>query len=70
MATLRKGDVLLVEGSNRISTAVKYLTQSTWSRAALCVADGSELQEAGMAAEELVEADVIEGVRRVPLSDY
>ena len=54
MATLRKGDVLLVEGSNRISTAVKYLTQSTWSHAALCVADGSELQEAGMAGEELV----------------
>ena len=70
VATLRKGDVLLVEGSNRISTAVKYLTQSTWSHAALCVADDSELQEAGMAAEELVEADVIEGVRRVPLSDY
>lgn len=69
-ATLRKGDVLLVEGSNRFSTAVKYLTQSTWSHAALCVADGSGLKNAGFPDEELVEADVIEGVRRVPLSDF
>ena len=35
--TLRPGDVLLVEGSSRISTAIKYLTQSTWSHAALFV---------------------------------
>ncbi len=28
--TLRPGDVLLVEGSSRISAAIKYLTQSTW----------------------------------------
>ena len=32
---LKPGDVLLVEGSSRISTAIKYLTQSTWSHAAL-----------------------------------
>jgi len=62
---LRKGDVLLVEGSSRISTAIKYLTQSTWSHAALCVADGQ-----GAAADELLEADVLEGVRVVPLSTY
>ena len=29
------GDVLLVEGNNRISGIIKYLTQSTWSHAAL-----------------------------------
>lgn len=33
--SLRIGDVLLVEGRARISTAIKYLTQSTWSHAAL-----------------------------------
>ena len=64
-ATLRKGDVLLVEGSSRFSVAVKYLTQSTWSHAALYVAE--EGQEAGA---ELIEADVLEGVRRASLSDY
>ncbi|MCB1614751.1 MAG: hypothetical protein KDI30_01940, partial [Pseudomonadales bacterium] len=36
---LRPGDVLLVEGNSRISTAIKYLTQSTWSHAALYVGD-------------------------------
>jgi hypothetical protein len=32
---LRPGDVLLVDGNTRIATAIKYLTQSTWSHAAL-----------------------------------
>src|SRR5262245_46610970 len=36
-ATLKPGDVLLVEGNNRISGVIKYLTQSTWSHAALYV---------------------------------
>src|SRR5512140_2204344 len=35
MACLQPGDVLLVEGQSRISVAIKYLTQSTWSHAAL-----------------------------------
>lgn len=34
---LQACDVLLVEGSSRISTAIKYLTQSTWSHATLFV---------------------------------
>lgn len=34
-ACLRPGDVLLVEGISRVSVAIKYLTQSTWSHAAL-----------------------------------
>ena len=37
--TLRPGDVLLVAGANKLSTAIKYLTQSTWSHAALYVGD-------------------------------
>lgn len=69
-AVLRKGDVLLVEGSSRFSTAVKYLTQSTWSHAALCVADSSTLLASTSNGGELIEADVLEGVRRVPLSTY
>jgi hypothetical protein len=36
------GDVLLVEGNRRVSTTTKYLTQSTWSHAALYVGDFEE----------------------------
>jgi hypothetical protein len=36
-ATIRKGDVLLVEGNSHVSGVIKYLTQSTWSHAALYV---------------------------------
>jgi len=31
MACVRPGDVILVEGNTRLSVAIKYLTQSTWS---------------------------------------
>ena len=63
-AAIRPGDVLLVEGVSRFSLAIKYLTQSTWSHAALYV--GSCQGQQGM----LVEADVQEGVRLVPLSHF
>lgn len=69
-ATLRKGDVLLVEGSSRFASAVKYLTQSTWSHAALCTADVAGAHNPGAKMPVLVEADVIEGVRTVPLTMY
>jgi hypothetical protein len=65
-ATLRPGDVLLVEGNSRISTAIKYLTQSTWSHAALYV--GPLLAEyGGPQGHVLVEADTVDGVRSVSL---
>ncbi|NLA68796.1 MAG: lipo-like protein [Gammaproteobacteria bacterium] len=63
-AVLQAGDVLRVEGTSRLSTAIKYLTQSTWSHAALYA--GDRLGGTAM----LVEADVVEGVRLVPLSLY
>ena len=34
---LQPGDVLLIEGNTRLSGIIKYLTQSTWSHAALYV---------------------------------
>jgi hypothetical protein len=68
-ATLRPGDVLLVEGNTRVSTAIRYLTQSTWSHAALYV---GQLPGAAPGEEPrtLVEADIIDGVCAVPLSKY
>ena len=69
-ATLKKGDVLLVEGNSRISVAIKYLTQSSWSHAALFVGDAFGSPTTGDEAKVLVEADVLDGVRAIPLSTY
>jgi hypothetical protein len=58
-ATLRPADVVLVEGDRRISSAIKYLTQSTWSHAAMFVGDS--------VGRDLIEADLTDGVRYIPL---
>lgn len=68
--TLQPGDVLLVEGNTRMSAAIKYLTQSTWSHAALFVGARPELPAFGDEPATLIEADVLAGVRAVPLSCY
>ena len=67
---LQPGDVLLVEGNLRISVAIKYLTQSTWSHSAMYV--GDSLDQKNQQGEELnlIEADLSEGVIAVPLSKY
>jgi hypothetical protein len=67
---LRPGDVLLIEGGERISTAIKYLTQSTWSHAAMYV--GGHLPEPADGSERhhLVEVNLGEGCVSVPLSKY
>jgi len=69
-ATLRRGDILLIEGNSRISSAIKYLTQSTWSHAALYIGDGPYPHQKNRNEPILVEADINEGVRTVPLSMY
>jgi len=69
-ATLRKGDVLLVDGSSRFSTAIKYLTQSSWSHSALYVGDALLLRYPHLGPHVLIEADVNAGVRAVPLGNY
>ena len=56
---IKPGDILLVEGNLRISVAIKYLTQSTWSHAAVYIGD-----------DTLIEVDMLEGVIKVPLSKY
>ena len=66
---LQPGDVLLVEGCSRFSTAIKYLSQSTWSHAALFVGPVLPVLE-GQEPRVLLEADVNEGVRVVGLSMY
>ena len=68
--TIEPGDVLLVEGCTRVSTAVQYLTQSTWSHAALCTGPIDGAGEASGEAHVLVEANLGEGVVSAPLSRY
>lgn len=78
---IKKGDVVLVEGDQRVSEVIKYLTQSSWSHAAIYV--GDELwrrnpalrhvlrNEFGDDAQHLiVEALVEHGVVASPLSKY
>lgn len=65
---IEPGDVLLVEGNTRFSTAIKYLSQSTWSHAALYVGNAAAPRDA--ARRDLVEADVVHGVLTVPLEKY
>ncbi|MEX0584226.1 MAG: YiiX/YebB-like N1pC/P60 family cysteine hydrolase, partial [Natronospirillum sp.] len=70
LPALQRGDVLLVEGSSRVSTAIKYLTQSTWSHAALYVGDVLIPGSDGQSAHALLEADMRAGVRLVPINQY
>jgi len=70
-AALRPADVLLVEGNTRFSTAIKYLTQSTWSHAALYVGPIPGLAVGDQKDPPvLIEADVLHGVRALRLSAY
>ncbi|MCK5782932.1 MAG: lipo-like protein [Desulfobacterales bacterium] len=67
-AALQPGDVLLVDGSSRVSGVIKYLTQSSWSHAALYI--GPDYAPEGKEEKVLLEADILEGIRLVPLSEY
>jgi Permuted papain-like amidase enzyme, YaeF/YiiX, C92 family len=78
---IRKGDVLLVEGNERVSEVIKYLSQSSWSHAAIYVGDEPlkrspelrrELTEkyGDEANYLLVEALVESGVVVSPVSKY
>ncbi|MBM4270051.1 MAG: lipo-like protein [Deltaproteobacteria bacterium] len=78
---VRKGDVLLVCGDQRVSEVIRYLTQSSWSHAAIYVGDEmlhrfperrAELEARfGEEARHLVvEALVEEGVVISPISKY
>lgn len=77
---LRKGDVILIDGDQRVSEVIKYLTQSSWSHTAVYVGDELARRDArdrallhGADAQDvnhmIVEA-LMEGVVASPLSKY
>jgi hypothetical protein len=65
-AVLQKGDILLIDGNTRISIAIKYLTQSSWSHACLFVGDNGDTCD----VPNLIEADLKNGVHLVALQHY
>ena len=77
---IRKGDVLLVEGDQRVSVVIKYLTHSSWSHAALYVGDelvrrGGDLaafalESFGDDAHDLIVEALHDGVVASPLDKY
>ena len=70
LRALRPGDIVLVEGNTRVSTAIKYLTQSTWSHSSLYVGPILGRSEPSGEPHVLVEADVEHGVLSAPASKY
>jgi hypothetical protein len=78
---LRKADVILVEGNERISECIKYLTQSSWSHACLYVGDEPLRRDLALKRELtarygddahylVVEALVESGVVLTPITRY
>lgn len=69
--TIRPADVLLVEGArSKVNSAIRYLTQSTWSHSAMYVGLGAGLGERDGEPLVLVEAELGQGVIASPLSKY
>lgn len=77
---VRKGDVVLVEGDQRISRIIQFLTHSPWSHVALYVGDelirhegplrDLALEHFGDDAHHLVVEALTDGVVASPLSKY
>lgn len=67
---LEPGDVLLIEGHNRVSVAIKYLTMSTWSHAALYVGNAAGQVSPEGEPLSLIEVNLGEGCIAAPLSKY
>lgn len=82
---LQPGDIVLVEGDQKVSAAIKYLTQSTWSHAAMYVGplvlDDKDIEKRlraynfiqdgpNGAAPDLIEVNLGEGCIAAPLEKY
>jgi hypothetical protein len=68
--TLKIGDVILIEGNTRLSAIIKFLTQSTWSHAALYVGERPGDNAPNGEPNVLLEAEADIGVATAPLSKY
>jgi hypothetical protein len=79
-STIRKGDVLLIDGDQRVSSVIKYLTRSSWSHAVLYIGDellrrDGDLKRRsretfGDSADHLIVEALFDGVVVSPLEKY
>lgn len=69
-ATIKPGDILLIEGRTHIAGVIKYLTQSTWSHAALYIGPIDGQTSTNGEPCDLVESNLDAGIVSVPLSTY
>lgn len=67
---LRPGDVVLIDGRDKVSAAIRYLTQSSWSHAALFVGDALGKTTEDGEPLSLIEVNLGDGCIAVPLSKY
>lgn len=67
---LQPCDIILIEGNTRLSAIIKFLTQSTWSHAALYIGDRPGDTAPDGEPHVLLEAEADTGVVTVPLSKY
>ena len=77
---LQLGDVILVDGDQRVSEVIKYLTQSSWSHVALYVGDeivrrwpqkrAALVAQHGPDVEHMIIEALMEGVVPSPISKY
>src|SRR5262249_31255714 len=80
LGALEVGDVILVDGDQRISEVIKYLTQSTWSHSVLYVGDEilrrfpgqreALVATHGRDAQHMIVEALVDGVVASPLSKY
>lgn len=67
---LQPGDVILVDGTDKVSAAIRYLTQSSWSHAAMYVGDRLGKRDGDREPHDIVEVNLGEGCVSAPLSKY
>ena len=67
---MRPGDVLLVDGNDKLSAAIRYLTQSSWSHAAMYVGDLPGKSDESGEPHSIIEVNLGEGCVSRPLSKY
>src|ERR1700722_6192509 len=69
-SALQPADILLVEGNSRLSAIIKFLTQSTWSHAALYIGERPGDLAPNGEPNVLLEAEADTGVVTAPPSKY
>ena len=61
---LKPGDVVLVEGLSRISSAIQFITSSNWSHAAVFIGESESFSHC------LIEVKAVEGCKYTDINDY